>query len=55
MGSVEKLEALEIKRQEGICIINGIDLSKQISYLKLEFENGEWSLYITAEHAFSST
>ena len=55
MGSVEKLKTLGINTQEGICIINGIDMAKEISCLKLEFENGEWSLHITAEHAFSST
>lgn len=54
MDSIEKLETLEINTQEGICIINGIDLSKETSYLKLEFENGEWSLHITTEYAFSS-
>lgn len=54
MSSVGQLKTLEINTQQGRCIINGIDLSKETSYLKLEFENGEWSLHITTEYDFSS-
>lgn len=54
MNSVEELKTIEINTQKGICIVNGVDVSRDASYLKLEFENGEWSLQITTERFFSS-
>lgn len=54
MNSVEELITISINTQKGICIVNGVDVSRDVSYLKLEFENGEWSLQITTEHFFSS-
>lgn len=54
MNSVEELKTISINTQKGICIVNGVDVSRDASYLKLEFENGEWSLQITTEHFFSS-
>ena len=54
MNSVEELKTISINTQKGICIVNGVDVSRDASYLKLEFENGEWSLQITTERFFSS-
>ena len=54
MYSVKELKTIEINTQKGICIVNGVDVSRDASYLKLEFENGEWSLQITTERFFSS-
>lgn len=54
MNSVEELITISINTQKGICIVNGVDVSRDASYLKLEFENGEWSLQITTERFFSS-
>ncbi len=51
---MEKLKTIEIDTEKGICLINGTDVSKQSKYLRLEFENGEWSLIITADKCFSS-
>lgn len=54
MNLVEELITISINTQKGICIVNGVDVSRDASYLKLEFENGEWSLQITTERFFSS-
>lgn len=51
---IDLLETIQIDTQKGICLINGTDVSKQGKYLKLEFENGEWSLMITTDKYFSS-
>ncbi len=51
---VELLKTIQIDTQKGICLINGTNVSKQGKYLKLEFENGEWSLLVTTDRCFSS-
>ena len=54
MNSVEELKTIAINTQKGICIVNGVDVSRDASYLKLVFENGEWSLQITTKRTLAS-
>jgi len=51
---IDLLKTIQIDTQKGICLINGTDVSRQGKYLKLEFEDGEWSLMITTDKYFSS-
>lgn len=53
MGLIEDLKTFELDTEKGICLINGTDVSKQCSCLKLEFD-GEWSLAVTLDKCFSS-
>lgn len=50
----EFLKSLEINKEKGICIVNGTDVSNKCKYLKLEFENGIWTLNITTDRIFSN-
>lgn len=51
---IEELKSVQIEVEKGICLINGEDISDCGKYLKLEFENGEWSLMITENKFFAS-
>lgn len=53
MGLIEDLKTFELDTEKGICLINGTDVSKQCSCLKLEFD-GEWSLAVTLDKCFSA-
>ena len=50
----ERIKTLYIDVQKGQCILNGDDISKECSYLELEFCNGEWSLTVSLNKRYSS-
>lgn len=54
MALTEDLKTFELDTEKGSCLINGTDVSKQCSYLKLEFD-GEWSLAVTLDKCFSAS
>ena len=51
---IKELKTLQVDTEKGICLVNGEDISSTGKYLKLEFENGEWSLVITEDRYFAS-
>lgn len=51
---MEHLKSFEIDIEKGIYLVNGVKISEESRYLKLEFENGEWSLTITEDKTYSS-
>lgn len=50
----EQLKSLTIDIEKGIYLVNGVEIPKKSRYLKLEFENGEWSLTIIEGKSYSS-
>lgn len=54
MAKVEKLKTLHIDVEHGLCEINGVDISKSGKYLRLEFENGIWSLIVTEDTLYTT-
>lgn len=51
---MEELKSLHIDVEKEIYQVNGRDISKSGKYLRLIFENGEWSLMITEDTFYTS-
>ena len=47
--TIEELKTFQVDIQKGLCLINGENVSANSKYLRLEFENGSWSLTITSD------
>ena len=52
--SCQRLKSVHIDVEKGECLINGEDMSQCGERMKLEFDNGEWSLVITTVHVFAA-
>lgn len=52
---VEKFRSINIDVEKGIYQVNGEDMGSDTSRLKLEFEDGEWSLEVTRDHRFTTS
>lgn len=54
MPKIEKFESLHIDMEKGIFEVNDRDVSVSGKYMKLEFNNGQWSLMITEDRIFTA-
>lgn len=52
---VEKFRSINIDVEKGIYQVNGEDIGNNASRLKLEFEDGEWSLEVSRDSHFATT
>lgn len=48
------LNTLDIDVRKGVCILDGVDISKETSELHLDFENGKWSLSVTRTSVYTN-
>lgn len=55
MPKIENFESLHIDINKGIYEVNGHDISKSGKYLKLIFEDGEWSLMISGDLFYTTS
>lgn len=46
------LNTLDIDVRKGVCILNGVDISKETSELHLDFKDGKWSLVVAKTSGF---
>lgn len=51
---MKKLRSIHIDTEKGIYQLNGEDIGSDTSRLRLEFENGEWSLEVTRDSYFTA-
>lgn len=54
MAKMERFHSLHIDIDNGIYRVNGRDISKSGKALKLEFDDGTWSLVIVEDTIYTS-
>ena len=50
----EQLKTFQLDTEKRQCLINGENVSPTCHYLKLEFNNGEWSLMTVENRSFGA-
>lgn len=54
MGESMQLKTLLLDTDRNICILNGINISKNTSELHMDFENGMWTLTVTQTATYTA-
>lgn len=52
--AIEKLKTLSLDTEKGVCIINGENVSGNVTKLSVEYDSGEWALDVTLNRMYTS-
>lgn len=52
---IEKLKTLSLDTEKGVCLINGENVSGNVTKLSVEYDSGEWALEVTLDKVYTSS